>query len=304
MKEDFLKEEVRCDFSVSSKRKRIWQVEIDLIEQLDSICKKYHLRYFASNGTLLGVIRHQGFVPWDDDVDIVMPRPDYEKLLEVAEKELSHPYFLQHAKNDTEYYRNYSRLRNRNTTAKTKRGWDKNSCHGIFIDIFPLDGCYGNKLLEKWQMLRVKLYGAMANTFVYYDEFSNTWFRKVLYFMAKLYCRNGSLNSLVDKIEKIRCKIPYEAADDVYMICHGGKTVRFPKNYFAESIQMDFEYIKLPVPKEYDEMLKLHYGDYKKLPPVEKRGEHHSIFFDPDKSYTEYRGTLSLEEAEPMFNNY
>ena len=93
--EGFLDEEVRNGYTVTSKAKRAWAVQIDLLIKLDEVCKKYGLRYFADSGTLLGAARDHGFIPWDDDIDVTMLRADYEKLKEVADKEFEYPYFYQ-----------------------------------------------------------------------------------------------------------------------------------------------------------------------------------------------------------------
>ena len=93
--EGFLDEEVRCGYTVTAKAKRAWAVQMDLLHKLDEVCKKYNLRYFADSGTLLGAARDKGYIPWDDDIDIVMLRKDYEKLRDVADEEFKHPYFYQ-----------------------------------------------------------------------------------------------------------------------------------------------------------------------------------------------------------------
>lgn len=305
MQTDFLQEEIRCEFLVSEKRKKIWFKQLELIQEFQRICEKYNLRYFASNGTLLGVIRHKGFVPWDDDVDIVMPRKDYEKLLEVAKEELEAPYYMQTAMTQQNYYRNYARLRNQETTAMPYRDWNRECCNGIFIDIFPMDGCFKAGFPDKLQQLSVKVRCALANTYVYYPEFSSHLFlRAILYRIAKVYCKIYDYETLLRKTEQVRSRISFDEAEVICQITHGSSFLKFPRHYFDSAIMMDFEYIKLPVPKEYDAILRTHYGEYMELPPVEKRGQHHEILFDPDKPYTEYIGKLTKEEAKDLLNNY
>lgn len=305
MQKNFLTPETKCEFLISEKRKKIWKIQIELIQALDSICKKYHLRYFASNGTLLGVIRHRGFVPWDDDVDIVMPRPDYQKLIEVAERELAAPLLLHTPMNDPVYYRNYIRLRNCNTTAIPLKDLNRRSRNGIFIDIFPIDGCPENIFIRKWQFFSTAIYSAMANTYIYYPNFEKyRWMRKAAYCVANIYCKVFSYPGLIRRLETIRSRTEYDDAQIVYIITHGARYMVFPRLYFENVEWMDFEYIKLPVPNAYDEILKCHYGNYMELPPMEERGKHHSIFFDPDKPYTEYVGVMTKEDAKKVLNDY
>lgn len=305
MQNDFLQPELRCEFQVSEKRKKIWKIQLELIEQLQRVCGKYHLRYFATNGTLLGAVRHGGFIPWDDDVDIVMPRPDYEKLMEAAQEEFQEPYFLQSAGNDSGYYRNFLRLRNGSTAGIPLKDWNRRCHNGIFIDIFPLDGCPENKLVGIWQRFLTQIYSAMANTYVYYPDFeSRVLFRKALFLFAKIYCGIFGYAGLLQKMEQIRSRVPYDTANKVSMITHGSRCMVFPREYFEHAQQLTFEYIKIPVPENYDVILKEHYGNYRELPPKEDRGQHHSIFFDPDKPYTEYIGVMTKEEAGRMLNNY
>lgn len=305
MQKNFLLPEIKNEFQISEKRKKIWKIQIGLIEELDRVCQKHHLRYFASNGTLLGIARHQGFIPWDDDVDIVMPRPDYQKLLEVAEQEFQSPFFLHTAMSEAGYYRNYIRLRNNNTTAIPLKDLNHGSHNGIFIDIFPMDGCPANSLSREIQFLQVTAYSAMANTYTYYPDFDNLKvFRKVLYLFSNVYCKAFGYSGLLQKMEKVRSRIPYDDARDVYVITHGRKCMVFPRAYFEKVEWMDFEYIKLPVPTAYHEILKDHYGDYEQLPPVGERGQHHTIFFDPDKPYTDYIGVMTKEEVKKCLNDY
>ena len=105
-------------------------------------------------------------------------------------------------------------------------------------------------------------------------------------------------------MEKQRSKNAYDNSREIYVITHGRKCMVFPRAYFEKTEWMNFEYIKLPAPSAYDKILKKHYGNYQELPPVDQRGQHHSIFFDPDKPYTKYIGVMSKEELRKHLNNY
>ena len=114
--ENFFREEIRCGYKVSEKMKKVWAVELNLLEQFDKLCRENNLQYFVDSGTLLGAVRHQGFIPWDDDIDVVMFRDDYEKLKIIAKDAVSSPYFYQNSYNDLMIWA-FSKLRDSRTTA-------------------------------------------------------------------------------------------------------------------------------------------------------------------------------------------
>ena len=138
--EGWLEPEEKWGFQVTRQRKEIWAVELDLLHELDRVCKKHGLTFFADSGTMLGAIRHKGFIPWDDDIDVAMMRDEYEQLCKIAGEEFSYPYFFQTEYTDHGTLRGHAQLRNSMTTAVLK---DENHTQypfnqGIFIDIFPL----------------------------------------------------------------------------------------------------------------------------------------------------------------------
>ena len=116
----FLNEEVRCGYTVTKQMKEVWAVELDMLEKLLSVCKKHDIKIFASGGTMLGAVRHQGFIPWDDDIDMMMFRDDYEKLCKVAQEEFEYPYFFQTEYTDVGSLRGHAQLRNPGWRKKSK----------------------------------------------------------------------------------------------------------------------------------------------------------------------------------------
>ena len=136
--EKFYQKETRCGYEVSEKMKKVWAVELNLLEYFDQLCREHNLRYFVDYGTLLGAVRHQGFIPWDDDIDIVMLRDDYEKLKMIAQDEVSSPYFFQNSYTDIMIWA-LAKLRDSRTTAIEYPDFPPEFNQGIFLDIFPLD---------------------------------------------------------------------------------------------------------------------------------------------------------------------
>ena len=136
--EKFFQEELRSGYLVSEKMKKVWAVELELLDYFDKLCRKHNLQYFVDYGTLLGAVRHQGFIPWDDDIDIVMFRGEYEKLKVIAQEEVCEPYFFQNGYTDSMLWA-LSKLRDSRTTAIEFPDYPVSFHQGIFMDIFPLD---------------------------------------------------------------------------------------------------------------------------------------------------------------------
>ena len=171
--EGFLDEETRCGFTVTKKMKEVWAVELDLLAELLRVCNKNNIKIFASGGTMLGAVRHQGFIPWDDDIDMMMFRDDYERLCEIAGSEFQYPYFFQTEYTDPGSLRGHAQLRNSLTTGILESELGKRKFNqGIFLDIFPLDVVTDNeedfqkqgKNVEKYKKLTRK-YAGMSTRF-------------------------------------------------------------------------------------------------------------------------------------------
>ena len=137
--EDFFKEEVRCEYIVSAEMKRIWAVLLDMYLSFAEVCEKYGLKYFVIGGTLLGAIRHEGFIPWDDDLDVGMMREDYEKFLRIASNEFQEPLFFQTPYTDDGYFVSWVKIRNSSTTGLSRATCHRRFNQGLYLDIFPID---------------------------------------------------------------------------------------------------------------------------------------------------------------------
>lgn len=290
--DNYLNPEVIADFEVTGQMKEIWAVELDLMDQLDKICRKHNLTYFAGAGTLLGAVRHKGFIPWDDDMDFYMLREDYDKLMQLAD-EFQSPYFLQNGYTDTAITRTYARLRNSNTTACSS--WESrfNCNKGIFIDIFPLDGISENYLADKTQKALNTLYRtSMRNKQPVH--FKNQSFR--------VSCNQIFINTVVTlmHMNKIECMKKYETNLKKYSVpgtkMWGNRTLvydcprsRRPLEDWKDIITVPFEFMSIPIPKNYDEILKQQYGNYMQYPKNKSAGKMHEIIMlSTDMSYEQY----------------
>ncbi len=285
LKEDFFSEEVRDEYRINSEIKKVWAIELDLLRVLIDLCDRYNLRYWVGFGTLLGAVRHKGFIPWDDDLDVWMPREDYDKLLEIPNEEINYPYFLQTTLNDNDYYCAFARLRNSNTTAVLVSG--KNHCNnGIYIDIYPIDGQLTDS--KKQQKISRHIYGLNVATHAYMYNINPRIVTRFLHRILRLPFISYDHRKVYQKVNNLAKKVSWKEAKKVGIVvfwAYPFERTSFYKDDFEESLCIDFENLKVAIPKGYDRILKILYGDYMKYPPKEDRGLWHNFTFNPDKPY-------------------
>ena len=289
-----LEEEIRNGFLIDKKMKKVWRVELDLLTKLSEVCEKYNLKFYADAGTLLGAVRHKGFIPWDDDIDVAMFRGDYDKLLEIGDKEFKHPYFLQTTYSDKNYVRGHAQLRNSNTTAilleEQKDSKDIKYNQGIFIDIFVLDAVVEDKKKLEKQKRKIELRKKILNSYIYQNDDNITFKRKMIRPFLNIYFKIFSYKKVFKKTEDILRKNKIEEHQFIAPLNFKFETEKRirDKNIYNKVIMLDFEDKKIPAPSGYDEFLTKRYGDYMK--PVNNPTTHGEYaILDPDKSYVEYR---------------
>lgn len=257
--------------------------ERDMLACFVDICNKHGIQYFVQGGTLLGAVRHGGFIPWDDDIDVSLMRDEYEKFLAVAEKELPEYYFLQTKDTDPEYPNNFAKIRDSRTTFFETSAKNLNINHGAYIDIFPLDN-YPRGAKAKIFEIKKKLLTWRINKAFYLPNMS--FKSKVITFITMLIY--PSLKGAIEKREKLYTSV----AESERVVNNSGAWLQkeiIPKEWVQNSIRMEFEGIKVNVSDKYDEWLTYVYGDYMSLPPENERVGHHYVdLFDMNKSYTEY----------------
>lgn len=285
--ESFLKEEVRSEFVVDSKRKKIWAVQLDLLLEFDKVCKAHGLKYFLMFGTLLGAVRHKGFIPWDDDVDVGMLREDYEKLLKLGD-EFAQPLFLQTPESDPGCFISYARLRNSNTTAVSRLFAYQKMNHGIFMDIFPLDNLTleeGTERFDKIRELNIDNGTFMRMTNPNLDE-------KNLQRVAAYKSAGKNPQATYAEIQKVATSKNSLRTDYVSnLVCTISPLHQktWKREDFEQCVMLPVEHLEFPAPKGYDRILSTSYGNYMELPPVEKRGVQHEHYdFDAEKPFSEY----------------
>ena len=281
-----LNEEVREGHLVTADMKKVWAVELDLLEKFLSYCKEHNLKCWVHAGTLLGAVRHKGYIPWDDDIDLMMLREDYDRMCKIGNEGLEKPYFLQTAYSDVDYHRGHAQFRRSDTTGIRPPDSYEKFNQGIFIDIFPLDAVPDDRKLvhdycrifrRTMRLLKAKNCSLLASGRL------SLLFRKI---RAK-YCvwKNGWVGIYAKSEEYMRelGKMPHSKVAELTFI---GDKIVWDKSIFDETVYLPFEHLMVPAPKEYDAFLKKKYGaNY--MTPVKAPTVHGFVVFDTERSYVE-----------------
>lgn len=260
--------------------REIQETSLDVLMHIHNLCKKLGLRYYLAYGTLIGAIRHKGFIPWDDDVDIMMPRDDYKKLIQYFmenEKEL-YPLKLFSYYNDMDYPYMISRI-------SDDRYWldvdnEKDYGIGVFVDVYPLDGVGNSESEYTKRKKRASNYSSLCylSTREHFEiGTTKSKIKKIIKYPAYLYAKMTGKDAFLKKLEKMAKEKSYDECEFVGCLVWGTDGIKavFPKEWLAETTLVEFEGKEFFAPKMYDEVLSRLYGDYMKLPPEEKRISHH-----------------------------
>lgn len=252
-------------------------VECEIMQVIDSICSAHNLTYFAIGGSALGAVRHHGFIPWDDDIDIGMPRKDYEAFLKFAEKELPRDYFLQnfHTEKASPFY--FTKIRKNNTRFVEFYLKDANIHQGIFVDIFPFDNVPVDPTVEKlhfrlcrtlYQLyLSKSLTTVCSSRFEQKDNYKGT-LRRILHTLL-LPIPKSWLFHLLDRSVQLFNNKPCTQISHIVR-----RRLRAKLEDLYPVVYLPFEDQQMPVPKNYHAYLSAQFGDYDQLPPEHKRYGH------------------------------
>lgn len=288
-----MKTEVELQYKdVSDELKELWDIELDLLQCFAKVCDKHHLKWFVDGGTLLGAVRHNGFIPWDDDIDIIMPYDDYCKLCELAD-EFSDPYFFQTWKTEDGWRPYMCRLRRSDTTGYTWREhfypkeWNK----GVFIDIFAMSYLPDNKVIAGLQLLSLKMirllhsgYEAKRDAVLAADNKLLDAVAKGVYTVFKFIGGDMYLKKLLDTYVQIGGwqKTPSRRCGPILFRPYS-KELIWLTDWYSNTTMIDFMNISVPCPADYDNRLKCQYGDY--MTPVQAPTNHGGLTLDLHHSY-------------------
>lgn len=230
----------------------LWDELLRIYKVFAEICDKHHLRYYACGGTALGAVRHKGFIPWDDDMDIFMPRPDYARFIDVAQSELPKGFSWQSIENDPGYKLPFGKVWITDVAVATEvqRKSNLELEQGIYVDVLPLDGIPKNRF-------RLSLWLAWRSIWRHLPS-----------------CLTDNQRARLRQ-QRFRSAIDFDSAERVEDSKESAKRLKrtawTPKT-FGEPVWMDFDSVKMPLPHDWDEYLRGMIGpDYMTLPPPEKR---------------------------------
>lgn len=255
--------------------KKLQGVELEILEEIDRICKKNNIDYFLCGGSLIGAIRHKGFIPWDDDIDIAMTRKNYNKFTKACLKDLDDKYFIDNYSVNKKCWISFTKVKKKNTLFvedKYMDCYDDTNC--IWVDIFPLDGVKDE--MSKFQLWQKKVFDRLYTLITIKNGsnyYQNSKVKKYVYKFLLAIIPAGFLIFLLEKV------ISFHDEDKVKYLCSFSTVYSIDKDTFDKEKLLPYEEVvfeekKFMGVKGYDYYLKKLYGDYMKLPPVSKRVNH------------------------------
>lgn len=254
--------------------REVQMATLDIIKKIDEICEKLNITYYLMYGSLIGAIRHKGFIPWDDDMDIAMKYPDYIKFLEYCRKKGDEmkPFELHNFETNKNVFYNISRLCD---TRYILEFDGMNYTSGTFVDIYPLEGIGKKEDLEFWKRKLKKTPRIQKSIYMCCNKtlfFGKTKLTRVANIPKCVISKILGKKYFFDKLNNYR-KIDWNESD--YVAVPAWETQYYERCWFDETIRVEFEDIMVSIPKEYDKLLRRSYSDYMKLPPEKDRRASH-----------------------------
>ena len=277
--------------------KKLHGVQVEMLHDFAQVCEKYKLPYFAVYGTAIGAVRHAGFIPWDDDMDLCMLRKDYNHFLKVAERYLPEGCFLHSCYTQPDYRQDFCRVVNShqvNFTQEFLKKWY--GCPYIVgIDIFPLDRLPVSKDAEELLCELLQMIAQIVEREETDAEVSKQLLDKVEVLTGTKIDQNGNVkNQLLCLADALSQIYEDDAGEELTELCAyvKGYEYRASQSWFEEQIQVPFETIELPIPKEYDKVLRAQYGDY--MTPVRGGADHDYPFYRKQQEMVDARNNRCL----------
>lgn len=270
------------DFSKQCSKEKLQEIMLNILQKIDEVCQKHQLRYFITDGTLLGAIRHKGFIPWDDDIDIGMPRQDYEAFRAIAQDEFGEDYFLQTMETDPGYHNYYIPMKVRDNHSTFLEQYGRNCHEGVYVDVFPFDPVTENREKEEKQKKNLYLLSVIKGP-IQWSMFPSPYFWGRSLFQILL--RWIPQQAILRYIEKAKEENQSHKPGGAYM--YGFETpwrTQFPESDLFPLTKVEFAGRSFFAPHNPEAILTKLYGDYKKLPP-EKDRQYHAVFYTDERLF-------------------
>lgn len=258
---------------------KLHSCQLIIAREIKRICEKHNIKYFIIAGTLLGAVRHGGFIPWDDDMDIGMLREDYEKFLKVAKTDLGADFFLQTPETDKNYGLPFAKIL-LNGTVLVEATAGSNAKKGIFIDIFPFDVAPQNEADRENHNKQTYFYKRLLLAKLNYNVCAkNDYVKRAVYFALKFLSAFYSHDKLVAKLEGEITRYNNQQSEDIVNIggAYGYKKETIKADWVRDTVEIPFEDMTISAPVDYIKYLETFYGDYMTPPPEDKRYNRHSV---------------------------
>lgn len=272
--------------------KKLQQKSLEVFLYFKKFCEEYNLLFYFCGGCCIGAIRHKGFIPWDDDIDVFMPRDDYERFEKLwAKYGDKEKYCYCKTDRNINYHHTASTFKDPNTTFINKHSKNEDIIHGLGIDIIPLDG-YPNLKIERMNQVFFSVIYSLFNAQRLPDNQGKAirWLSKIILSLV----RSKELRYRIwSKAEKKMSKYSIEDCDHITELVTGFRymKLKYPKEIFEKAVYKEFEGYEMPIPVGYDRYLKMAFGDYMVLPPKEMQiPKHDAIYINLNESYKRYKG--------------
>lgn len=249
-------------------------IQLGILKHVDTFCKDNGIKYFLSGGSMIGAVRHHGYIPWDDDIDLMLLREDYDRLISLYTEKDNSDYKLHHFKLEDNYLKPFVKIDNSKTVLEEYT--EEPIEMGVNIDIFPIDIVPNDKSKQKKMYKRFQLLKALIDLKTVKRSNSRAWYKNLVFSISHFLLRPLPMKTLIYALDKNASKYKGIESDfcGVAVWGYGSKEINQRKNW-EEVLEVDFEDTKAPIPAGYDNYLTCVYGNYMQLPPEEKRVSEH-----------------------------
>jgi len=259
---------------------KLHQVQLDSLLEFKRICDKHNIKYSLVAGTLLGAVRHKGFIPWDDDVDIGMLRNEYEKFIKVAPDELKQDYFLQTWQTDPGFALPFAKLRKNGTKFVEQNSSETNAHCGVFIDIFPFDNVPLNETHKKVQNIISYILKRILLIRLNYKVWQKSeYLKKVIYTLARIFSKVFSIRQIKNRLYNVMVRYNKDVAEEIVTFggSYGYSKESIKKEWLMDQKDIQFENEVFSAPFDSEAYLAYFYGDYMTPPPEDERYNRHNV---------------------------